>query len=65
MEDIVATLARHDEHIEKLEEWQQKQNGSLQRLEEKVDKLYNQQLTLLGGIVASLLLLCINLFLGR
>lgn len=65
MEQIVATFARHDERIESLEAWQKKQNGNLLRLEQKIDKLYSQQLALLGGIVASLLLLCINLFLGR
>lgn len=65
MEQIAATFARHDERIEKLEEWQKRQNGTLDKLNEKVDKLYTQQMTVLGGIVVSIVLLCANMFLGR
>lgn len=65
MEQIAATLARHEERIDALEQYQAKQNGSLQRLETKVDKLYSQQMALLGGMVTSLLILVFNLLRGR
>ncbi len=64
MEQIAATLARHEERIDALEQYQAKQNGSLQRLEAKVDKLYSQQMALLGGMVTSLLILVFNLLRG-
>lgn len=64
MEQIAATLARHEERLDALEQYQSKQNGSLQRVEDKVDKLYSQQVALLGGVVTSLIILVFNLLRG-
>ncbi len=64
MQDIVAELARHGERLDALEDYQHRQNGSLQRLEDKVDRLYSQQLALLGGVVTSLVILVLNLLKG-
>jgi len=61
----IEILARHDERISDLEEWRTKQNGTIQKLYDKIDKLYMQQMTILGGIVVSIVLLCANILLGR
>lgn len=63
--EMAITLAKHDERICNLEEWQKKQNGSLQRLEQKVDGIYSWLIGLMGGIVTALIMLAINLMLGR
>jgi len=74
MEDVATLLARHDEKIEALEMWQQKQNGSLQRLEDRVTKLHEHQeerfrsieswlRQIMGGLIVSLLLLVLDLVL--
>lgn len=47
--------------VENLEGWQKRQNGSLQRIEGKVEKMYQMVIGLLGGLVASLVLLAVNL----
>lgn len=65
MEQIIATLAQHSERLDNLEEYQEKQNGSLQRLEAKVDKIYAWLIGVLGSVIASLILLSANLYLGR
>jgi hypothetical protein len=65
MEQVEVIIARHDERISDLEKWQKKQNGTLQKLYEKVDRLYVQQMTILGGLVVSIVLLCANILLGR
>jgi hypothetical protein len=62
--DVIAILARHDERIEAIEKTQEKQNGSLQRLEAKIDKIYFWLIGLMGGIIASLLLLITQFFAG-
>jgi hypothetical protein len=61
MEQIVEMLGRHEERISNLEKWQEKQNGSLQRLEEKVDNINKLLLTLLGGVCTSLILLVLQM----
>lgn len=61
MEQIVEMLGRHEERISNLEKWQEKQNDSLQRLEEKVDNINKLLLTLLGGVCTSLILLVLQM----
>jgi hypothetical protein len=61
MEQIVEMLGRHEERISNLEKWQEKQNGSLQRLETKVDNINKLLLTLLGGVCTSLILLVLQM----
>lgn len=57
--------ARAEERITDLEDYCQKQNGSLQRLEDKVDNINRWLIGLLGGVIASLILLLVNISLGR
>lgn len=63
--NMAVTLAKHDERLQKLEEWQAKQNGSLQRLEQKMDGLHTWVIGLMGGVIASLILLIVNIAVGR
>ena len=56
---------RLEERVENLEAWQAKQNGSLQRMEAKMDKMQQWLIGLLGGVIASLILLLVNMSLGR
>lgn len=52
---------KHSERLDDLERYQKRQNGSLQRVERKVEKMYQMVIGLLGGVVASLILLAVNL----
>jgi hypothetical protein len=61
---LATNVACHMEKINKLGEWQTKQNGSLQRLEQKIDGIYTWLIGLLGGIIATFIMLVFNL-LGR
>ncbi|WP_168170210.1 hypothetical protein [Thermoanaerobacterium sp. PSU-2] len=58
-------IAKHSERISKLEEWQAKQNGSLQRLEQKVDGIYTWLIGLMGGVIASLIMLIVDFAVTR
>ena len=53
--------ARHEERIGQIEDCMNKQNGRLERIEEKLDRLYLWLIGVLGGVVASLVLLVVNL----
>lgn len=63
--EMEVQIAKHSERISKLEEWQAKQNGSLQRLEAKMDKIQQWLIGLLGSVIASLILLLINISIGK
>ena len=54
METVVEKLSNHDSRIENLEEYQKKQNGTLSRLEDKLDKL---KLWVMSGMLSIILLL--------
>jgi len=47
--------------VDNLKAWQNKQNGSIQKLEEKIDKLTWYLTTLLGGVAVSLFLEIISI----
>jgi len=64
MEEVITILAEHSEKIRNLEMWQEKQNGSLQKvegrmekIEGKIDRIYIQLIGVMGGVIASLFLL--------
>lgn len=68
MEQIAAALAEHGESIKNLQGWQKRQNGSLLKIEEKIDRMdekFNERFNslyfwlvgLMGGVIASLFLL--------
>lgn len=48
--------ARLEERVDKLESWQTKQNGTLQRLEEKIDIFMWWIIGVLGGVIVQLAL---------
>ncbi len=58
-------LGIHEERLKNLEEWQAKQNGSLQRLEQKMDGIYTWLIALMGGVATSLIMLILNLITKR
>jgi len=62
---VEVTQARIEERIADLEDYRKKTNGSLQRLEAKMDRIQQWLIGLLGGIIASLILLLINMNMGR
>jgi len=47
--------------VDNIKAWQNKQNGSIQKLEEKIDKLTWYLTTLLGGVADSLFLQIISI----
>lgn len=59
--NIKIEQGKHAERLDDLEEHKARQNGSLQRVEEKVEGMYKMVIGLLGGVVASLILLAVNL----
>lgn len=63
--DLGIAQGRLEERVSSLEEWQSKQNGALQRLEEKMDNINKTLIGLMGGVITSLILLVINLALRR
>lgn len=56
-----ATLGRHDERLDNLEEHRKRQNGSLDRMAEDVKALRDKFTAILAGTVVSLIMLVINL----
>lgn len=65
MAEVQELLGRHTERIADLEAWQEKQNGKLDRLETKIDRIYLWLIGLMGGVVSSLLLLLAQILAGR
>lgn len=65
MEEIIERLVGMEGRVDSLEDWQGRQNGTLGRLETKVDNIYKWLIGLMGGVITSLLLLIINILAGR
>ncbi len=63
--DIVATLQKHEESIENLERWQEKQNGKLEQIEQKMDNIKNLLIGTLFSALTSLIFLALNLILKK
>lgn len=51
--------------VENLERWQGVQNGSLQRMDEKIGRIHTGIIGILGGVVVSVVLLLINIIIQR
>lgn len=62
--DIIATIKRHEESIEYLERWQEKQNGKLDEIEKKLEYIKNLLIATLFSIISSLIMFIIST-LGR
>lgn len=63
--DIIATIKRHEESIENLERWQEKQNGKLEQIEQKMDNIKNLLIGTLFSALTSLIFLIINLIIKK
>ncbi len=63
--DIIEMISRHDQSIRNLEECLKAQNGSLKRVEQRVEQIYFWLIGLMGGVIASLILLVVNLAIKR
>ncbi len=57
--------SRHEERINNLEKWQDTQNGSLQRIEQKIDGLIHWMMRTVVVAGLSLLTALVILLLGR
>lgn len=58
-------IIRLDERIKSLEKWQENQNGTLCKLEKKIDNIYTTTISALVSAVISLVLLALNLLKGK
>ncbi len=56
-------LGQLEGRVASLEAWQERQNGHLQRIDEKLDSLMKWLVGLLGSTIVSLVLLIVNLWL--
>ncbi|MBS3977748.1 MAG: hypothetical protein KGZ75_13690 [Syntrophomonadaceae bacterium] len=63
--NLEVTAGRHHERLEKLEQYQEKQNSNFQKIEAKLDRFTWWLVLTLGGVLTSLILLLVNLSLGR
>lgn len=64
LSELAERVAALEVDMDNFRDWQQKQNGSLQRLETKIDKIYTWLIGLMGGVITSLLLLIAQFFAG-
>jgi hypothetical protein len=58
-------LGKLEGRVDALEAWQERQNGHLQRIDEKLDKLHMWLIGVLGSTIVSLVLLIVNLVVAR
>ena len=61
----IERIAGLEARVDNLEGWQRTQNGHMGRIEDKVNNIYKIMVGLFGGVIASLILLCVNLIIGR
>jgi len=59
-EDIVDKLSNHDNRLCNLEDYQEKQNGTMYRIEDKLDKV----IWALGGGMFAIILMLIRILMG-
>lgn len=64
VQGLEVAITRLDGRVSNLEEWQKRQNGSLLRLEEKMDGINLWLRGLMGGVIVSLALLVLQLARG-
>lgn len=63
--ELAERVAALEADVDSLKEYQEKQNGHMQRIEAKVDKIYLWLIGLMGGVITSLLLLVAQFFAGK
>ena len=56
-----AELATLDTEITNFRDWQKVQNGTLQRMGERLDKVFESQRAIMGGLVVASIMLAFNL----
>lgn len=64
-ERVTSVEVRVDNLEERFDKHEKKQNGHMQRIEAKMDKIYNWLLVVAGGLITSLALLVVQLFAGK
>ncbi len=65
MATLEATVAALEVQVDNLRGWQDKQNGHLERIDEKIDSINKWLIGLLGSTIVSLILLIANLVVMR
>ncbi len=65
LEELAVTVGQHTTDLKNVKLWQEKQNGSLQKLEAKIDAINTRVNQVLGGVVVACILLVINVVLRR
>ena len=60
-EELSIQTARLEERVENLEEYRARQNGSIQRLEAKFDRLQSWLVGLLGAALVNAILMAVEL----
>lgn len=63
MSEGCAIGAANRARIESLEDWQRRQNGKIDRIDEKVDKVTTNTNRILGGIAIACVLLVVDIIL--
>lgn len=61
--ELHVAVARLEERIESLEAWQRDQNGSLQRLADRIDRLNWWIVGIAGGVAVACVMLMIQILL--
>jgi len=59
--ELTERVASLETEMENIKDWQKKQNGCLQGMENKLNKIYFWIMTVLGGVSVSLVLLIIQI----
>lgn len=62
--DIRVAVARLEERVEALEGWQKTQNGTLQRLADRLDRLNWWIVGIAGGVAVACIMLVIQYLVG-
>jgi len=63
--DLRVAVARLEERVEGLEAWQRTQNGSLQRLADRIDRLNWWIVGIAGGVAVACVMLVIQMVTRR
>ena len=59
-DEIIQALAEHGARLTNLERWQKVQNGILQRIEDRINKLYLVAIGLLCAVVGSMVVVVVR-----
>ena len=54
-------VSKAEVKIDNLEGWQERQNGSLRAIEDKMDNIHSWLIGIMGGLIVSLIMMILNL----